>query len=88
MNSASAYHTRILTVPIVLFLSRCPPDTLRLVQTEQTVVKLPHNAVRGQEVVEEPLLAEYGEVCAEDGRGVRPEGIRLIDRDQDILHLE
>ena len=57
-------------------------------QAKQTVVKLPNDAVRGQEVVEEPLLAEYGEVCAEDGRGVRPEGVRLVDRDKDILHLE
>ena len=57
-------------------------------QAEQTVVKLPNDAVRGQEVVEEPLLAEDGEVRAEDRCGVRPEGIGLVHGDQDVLHLE
>ena len=57
-------------------------------EAEKTVVVLPDDVLRAQEVVERPLLAERPDVRAEDGRGERPEVARLVDGDEEVLDLE
>ena len=64
------------------------PDALRPMQAEQAIVELPHDVLRAQEVVEQPLLAERPDVGAEDRRRVRPEVPRLVDGDEHVLELE
>ena len=78
-------HTRPLAVLEILL--RCPTDTLRFVETEQTVIELSHDVLCREEVIEHPLLAESLDVCTEDRSCIRAEFTRLVYRNQDVLEL-
>lgn len=50
------YHPRPFAIFEILVSSSA--DALRFVQTEQTVIELPYDVLRTQEVIEEPLFSE------------------------------
>ena len=78
-----AYHTAPLSVQQILFVGA--PDALRLVQTEQTVIKLSYDILSGKEIVEHPLFPECGDISPEDGCSIWSESSWLIDGDKNIF---
>lgn len=58
------------------------------VDGEEGFVEGAGHVVCGEEVVEEPLFAEAGEVRGEDGDGEGAEVVGLVDGDEEVVHLE
>lgn len=86
LKLGGTYHSNPFPISKVLFCR--PSNALWLVKTEKTVVELAHNILSTEEVIEQPPLPELPNVCAEYGRGVGPEGSRLIDRNQQVFKLK
>jgi len=61
------------------------PDALRLVQTEQTVIKLSHDILCGEEIIEHPLFPECADISPENGCSIWPEFSGLVDRDKNVF---
>lgn len=78
-------HSRPFSVFEILL--RSSTNTLRCVETEETVIELPHNVLRRQEIIKHPLLAERFHVCAEDRSRIRTEVPRLVHRNENIFQL-
>ena len=57
-------------------------------EAEKTVVVLPDDVLRAQEVVERPLLAECPDVSTENGSRERTEVSWLIYGDKEVLNLQ
>lgn len=76
ISERGAYH------PLPPLILRLPlprlAHPLRLMQTKQTIIELPHNALRRQNVIEQPLLAQLADVGFEDGGEVGAEGGGLV----------
>jgi hypothetical protein len=78
-----AHHPAPLSVQQILLVGTS--DALRPVQTEQTIIKLPHDILCGEEIIKHPLVPEYADISPEDGRSVWPESSRLVDRDKNVF---
>ncbi|KAI3477917.1 hypothetical protein L1887_60224 [Cichorium endivia] len=83
---AHARHGLPLGVDHLAVLLDGAADALRLVQAEQTPVHLARDRISAEQVVEEPLLAQLGDVCAEDAKVERPEVVGLIHGHEEVLN--